>query len=376
MGIHLNLAAILYEAAIRHGLRGLVCMLGEQTIAFNADDLARVLKERAQDSVSAGARAGTRLTAQDFFLQLGFRGAESLDVSGYEGATHIFDLNDEELPVTLQGRFDLVLNGGTLEHVFHLPNALTNVTRMLRADGVVVHVLPCNNWVDHGFYQFSPTLMFDYYREAGFQVLESILTSYAPTRDRHWYVEAALPGTLGSGLAGTLDSRIYLHVFMARRSGLVTERPVPTQGHYAQALGITSVTRVRWFEPYLLIDGEKHGLEPARRVTLTHEFTWHGDYCWSVAMPEFASIADNVENPARSPLVLLEDGQVLGPPHTLHQRIREIGFGAYSHWGDALYFSTSDNSAPNKNGRSYVAILPQRRTEERVSHPTSEFQGS
>lgn len=376
MGIHLNLAAILYEAAIRHGLRGLVCMLGEQTIAFDADDLARVLKERARDSVSAGARAGTRLTAQDFFLRLGFRGAESLDVSGYEGATHIFDLNDEELPVTLQGRFDLVLNGGTLEHVFHLPNALTNITRMLRVGGVVVHVLPCNNWVDHGFYQFSPTLMFDYYRAAGFQLLESILTSYTPTRDRHWYVESALPGVLGSGFAGTLDSGIYLHVFMARRTAPVMERPVPTQGHYAQAPDVTLTPRVRWFEPYLLVDGEKHGLEPARRVALTRGFTQHGDYCWSVAMPEFASIADNVENPARSPLVLLEDGQVLGPAHTLHQKIREIGLGAYSHWGDALYFSTSDNSAPDKNGRSYVAILPQRRTEEHLSRPASQLKES
>ena len=74
-----------------------------------------------------------------------------------------FDLNEDELPERLVSRFDAVFNGGTLEHVFHVPNALTSITRMLRPGGVVVHVVPCNGWVNHGFYQISPTLMFDYY---------------------------------------------------------------------------------------------------------------------------------------------------------------------------------------------------------------------
>jgi len=79
---------------------------------------------------------------------------------------------------------------------------------------------------------------------------------------------------------------------------------------------------------------------------------------WIVRLPELTSYADSLSAPARSPLRILEDGQPLGPAHTAHDTIREKGGGAYSHWGDVLYFSTSDGSDPRTNGRSYVALIP------------------
>src|SRR5262245_55159209 len=51
---------------------------------------------------------------------------------------------------------------------------------------------------------------------------------------------------------------------------------------------------------------------------------------------------------------LTEDGRPLGPGGALHEDIRQMGQGRYSHWGGALYFSTSDNSDPNTNGRKYI----------------------
>jgi len=55
----------------------------------------------------------------------------------------------------------------------------------------------------------------------------------------------------------------------------------------------------------------------------------------------------------RSRLTLFEDGQALPYPHSSHDDIREVGAGRYSHWGDAVFFSSSDNSDPAKNGRRY-----------------------
>jgi hypothetical protein len=71
--------------------------------------------------------------------------------------------------------------------------------------------------------------------------------------------------------------------------------------------------------------------------------------------------ADSPDNPTRSTLVLYEDGKPLGPAHSSHQDIRDIGLGRFSHWRDmGLIFSTSDNSDPNTNGNSYtVRIGPQ-----------------
>jgi lysophospholipase L1-like esterase len=54
-----------------------------------------------------------------------------------------------------------------------------------------------------------------------------------------------------------------------------------------------------------------------------------------------------------SALVLLEDGKELGPAHSFHDDISRKGAGAFYHPGNILYFSTSDNTDPNTNGRAY-----------------------
>jgi hypothetical protein len=58
----------------------------------------------------------------------------------------------------------------------------------------------------------------------------------------------------------------------------------------------------------------------------------------------------------RSRVRLLEDGRLLGPPSAEHDAIRQKGTGGFSHWGDQLWFSTSDNSDPNTNGRTYTIL--------------------
>lgn len=59
-----------------------------------------------------------------------------------------------------------------------------------------------------------------------------------------------------------------------------------------------------------------------------------------------------------SSLVLFEDASSLGPSGSTHQDIREHGRGRFSHWGSTLYFSTSDNTDPLTNGRTYRVISP------------------
>jgi len=54
-----------------------------------------------------------------------------------------------------------------------------------------------------------------------------------------------------------------------------------------------------------------------------------------------------------SALTLFEDGRPLGPAHAVHDDIRQLGGGRYSHWGAWLYFSASDGSDPRTNGRIY-----------------------
>lgn len=62
---------------------------------------------------------------------------------------------------------------------------------------------------------------------------------------------------------------------------------------------------------------------------------------------------DSSQTPTASNLVLFEDGQALGPPHSLHLDIRQNGAGRFSHWDDGIIFSTTDGTDPRNNGRTY-----------------------
>jgi hypothetical protein len=98
--------------------------------------------------------------AEDFFRDvLKFESVESIDFSAYQGASIIHDLG-EPLPSDLLHKFDLAMDGGTLEHVFNFPVAIANLMKLVRMNGTVYLSGPCNNLCGHGFYQFSPELMY------------------------------------------------------------------------------------------------------------------------------------------------------------------------------------------------------------------------
>lgn len=82
-------------------------------------------------------------------------------------------------------------------------------------------------------------------------------------------------------------------------------------------------------------------------------------HAWIVTLPpEWAASSSDLKHLDRSRLRLIENGTPLGPGNATHAEIREEGKGAYSHWQTALYFSTSDNSDPRRNGRTYVVVIP------------------
>lgn len=113
-----------------------------------------------------------------------------MDISDYEGADIIFDLNSKDLPESLIGKFDYVIDGGTTEHVFDFPQALKNIASMIKIGGKVFHYLPAHNYINHGFYSVSPSVLQAFYQSNGFRVnhLNIILTSREFWKDPNKFV--------------------------------------------------------------------------------------------------------------------------------------------------------------------------------------------
>jgi SAM-dependent methyltransferase len=173
MGIHIpNLAFLL---KFKGRCLGSTLSLGRQEIHISSDPLsqeyrdAMALLRKYDQSVSLDDLRGDGY-ANTLFNYLGSSDFCSIDASNYEGAELVHDLN---LPVgaDITNRFDCIFDGGTLEHVFDIPQALRNVGRMLKVGGLFLSSNGANNFLGHGFYQFSPELMWRALSlENGFQI--------------------------------------------------------------------------------------------------------------------------------------------------------------------------------------------------------------
>jgi len=175
-----------------------------------------------------------RLFVTDEFLfnALGFESCTSADVSDYEGASIIHDFNQPGLGRAADREFEFVFDGGTAEHVFHFPNFLRNVFEVTKVGGYALHASPSNNHVDHGFYQFSPTVFYDWYEANRWDIVRAEFFRYTPSVNEPWQYSEYTPGSLDPIAFGGLDGALYGVMFLARKRPDSTFDVIPQQSWY------------------------------------------------------------------------------------------------------------------------------------------------
>lgn len=70
--------------------------------------------------------------------------------------TILFDLNRHAPGPNLRGRFDMVLNFGTTEHVFNQFAAFQTIHDLAKPGGTIYHDLPMAGFFDHAFFRYDP----------------------------------------------------------------------------------------------------------------------------------------------------------------------------------------------------------------------------
>lgn len=99
-----------------------------------------------------------------------------VDFTADRGMEKIADLN---VPQSL-GKFDLVIDPGTLEHCFNIGQAFINAANAVKVGGVICHLSPMN-MLNHGFYNMNPTLFHDFYYQNDWELVEiKVLPSMTP----------------------------------------------------------------------------------------------------------------------------------------------------------------------------------------------------
>jgi len=207
-------------------------MLGRQSYQLDDYALGQCFKKFGIDPGQvAKLKAENPIYVEPFLKLLGAETTDSMDASSYEEATHIHDLN-APLPEHLKQQYDVVIDAGTIEHVFNFPQAIQNAMQMVKTGGSFISITGANNFFGHGFYQFSPELFYRVFSpENGFKVERMYFSITEP--NAHWY-EVPDPKEVKSRiiLENTRQSYLLIHAVKLEEKPLFTTTPQQSDYEY------------------------------------------------------------------------------------------------------------------------------------------------
>ncbi len=145
MGLQLEYIQFINDSVAAAGLKPrpgvTMCELGNQHLRKSARSLTKAK------------------TGKEYFRSLGFEHT-SIDWNGLDGAMAL-DLRQPIQNSALLGKFDVLTNSGTSEHVENQYECFKNIHQLVKARGLMVHLNPMTgSWPGHGLYYYT----FDFFR--------------------------------------------------------------------------------------------------------------------------------------------------------------------------------------------------------------------
>lgn len=104
----------------------------------------------------------------DFFNKLGCI-VDYFDFEEIRGGEIKCDLNH---PIATEhcGKYDVVIDTGTLEHCFNVGVAFENMCKLSKVGGIIISAAPMTK-INHGFWNFSPCAYENYFSQNNFEIL-------------------------------------------------------------------------------------------------------------------------------------------------------------------------------------------------------------
>jgi SAM-dependent methyltransferase len=203
-------------------------IIGQQHLLVRKNTIHRVLKKLGDISETDLNLIAREKFAEQLFIFLGSKKVDSFDISDFEQATFLHDMN-KPIESTRVNAYDLVYDGGTLEHVFNFPVAIKNCMEMVRPGGYFLSVTMANNFNGHGFYQFSPELFFRIFSPENGYIIDSIIICTGNT----WYLVRD-PNEMKSRVEFHNTVGTYLIVLAKKTATADIFAQSPFQSDYAQ----------------------------------------------------------------------------------------------------------------------------------------------
>jgi len=262
MGID-HFAARMLLCEDRHRpIKGTVLTIGRQSVGLIGEEIDNLIREAGidrrrdvafvVDDLTVGvSNARPYVTRESFFAAFTDAKVMSLDVSDYESADIICDLQGE-VPAQYHGVADFIYNGSCLDNIFDPAAAMRNMPRLLRSDGRVYHFDQGNSHPT-AYLKYSADWFMDFYALNEFNDCKTYivdkpnslgvplmkgLADLPPRRSTHdliiysynpFVVNAGGPGYDCSPIEAF--SRYEIHCIAERSTASTIDR-IPIQKHY------------------------------------------------------------------------------------------------------------------------------------------------
>ncbi|MCK5692393.1 MAG: hypothetical protein KAI08_06075 [Bacteroidales bacterium] len=229
MGLDINGVKLLLHAKQLEVNFDRVLTIGRQMLYLREKELRRMLIQAGLIAADSKDTFAVDTYAETFLKMLGAEVTDSLDASAYEEASMIHDLN-LPLPKEMRSKYSVVIDGGSLEHVFNFPIAIQNCMNLIETDGYYIGITPANNFLGHGFYQFSPELYYRIFSPSnGFRMVKMYL--YVD-RKRASFYEVLDPLELKQRVIMANASPSYLFILAQKTEEKEVFKVVPQQSDY------------------------------------------------------------------------------------------------------------------------------------------------
>jgi hypothetical protein len=170
------------------------------------------------------------LTDRRFFAAFGISDLHSMDVSPYEGADIIHDLNFS-IPDELAGRFDFVIDGGTFDHLVDIRMSFQNLIRLLSPHGRTFMWNAASNFFPLCYFTFSPEVFEDIFRINNFSFCKTCLAVInEPAQREGWDLYQF--GDLAKERHHFTSPRSQMVLVYAKRKPESTHDQLPIQANY------------------------------------------------------------------------------------------------------------------------------------------------
>lgn len=242
MSFNIDVATVIIQLAKQCSFHGHLVNIAKPFTNFTYREFFTVLSQEWPDHVSPFDIDFLRtldegVDSDIMFTVLGFSSITNISYFEEYKNGFRFDLNSSSTPEQITGIADAVFDFGTSEHIFHIPNLLCHIGKIAKPQAIIIHHASCNNHINHGFYQFSPTFYYDYYLANKYHVIGMFLDIFKVWhKSGHQFLSISRDAACTEFYNLTEASKLVMALFVARKRAHSTFGVWPTQSFYVKAV--------------------------------------------------------------------------------------------------------------------------------------------